>query len=67
MHKYCCGNALENQQSITACGKGALGQSGAGMGRQTAWGLDDLVPRRPQVRPVLATMQPGAVVEVQVS
>jgi hypothetical protein len=37
------------------------------MGRQTAWGLDDLVPLMPQVRPVLATMQPGAVVEVQIS
>jgi hypothetical protein len=42
-------------------------QSGDGMGRKTAWGLDDLVPLMPQVRTVLATMQPGAVVEVQVS
>jgi hypothetical protein len=30
MHKYCCGNALENQQSITACGKGALGRVALG-------------------------------------
>ena len=37
------------------------------MGRKTAWGLDDLVPLMPQVCPVLATMQPGVVVEVQVS
>ena len=37
------------------------------MGRETAWGLEDLVPLMPQVRTVLVTMQPGAVVEVQVS
>ena len=30
-------------------------------------GLDDLVPLMPQVRPVLATMQPGVVVEVQIA
>ena len=29
--------------------------------------LDDLVPLMPQVRPVLATIQPGTVVEVQAS
>ena len=29
--------------------------------------LDDLVPLMPQVRPVLATIQPGTVVEVQTS
>jgi hypothetical protein len=37
------------------------------MGRKTAWGLDDRVPLMPQVRTVLATMQPEPVVEVQVS
>ena len=42
-------------------------QRGDGMGRKTAWGLDDLVPLMPQVRPVLATMQPGVVVEVQIA
>ena len=42
-------------------------QSGDGRGRKTAWGLDDLGPLMPQVRTVLATMQPGAVVEGQVS
>jgi len=37
------------------------------MGRKTAWGLDDLGPLMPQVRPVLTTMQPGVVVEVQIA
>src|SRR5262245_49025009 len=34
-------------------------QSGDGMGRTTAWGLDDLGPLMSQGRTVLATMQPG--------
>jgi hypothetical protein len=42
-------------------------QSGDGMSRPTVWGLDDLVLLMPQGRTVLATMQPGVVVEGQVA
>src|SRR5215475_11865907 len=42
-------------------------QRGDEMGRKTAWRLDDLGPLMPQVRPVLTTMQPGVVVEVQIA